>query len=95
MSEMKIVLTTLRCKRCGYKWIPRSTKPPIRCAQCRSPYWRLKARKYVRNVVPKNLAVNSGSRKANAMDFDQDARSVSEKIIGSGIGPIRNQPERE
>jgi predicted Zn-ribbon and HTH transcriptional regulator len=31
----------LKCKRCGYEWIPRSYEKPNRCAnpKCRSPYW--------------------------------------------------------
>ncbi len=29
------------CNRCGYKWVPRSEKKPLNCAnpKCRSPYW--------------------------------------------------------
>lgn len=29
----------LRCKRCGYRWIPRTPKKPERCPNCNSPYW--------------------------------------------------------
>lgn len=32
------MLKTYGCKRCGYKWVPRTEKP-ITCPSCRSPYW--------------------------------------------------------
>jgi predicted Zn-ribbon and HTH transcriptional regulator len=27
------------CKRCGHKWLPRTTEPPVVCPKCHSPYW--------------------------------------------------------
>ena len=40
---MNIKLTILKCQRCGYEWIPRSTQPPKRCPSapngCGSRYW--------------------------------------------------------
>ncbi len=27
------------CKRCGYKWIPRSLNRPARCPKCQSRAW--------------------------------------------------------
>ncbi len=37
MNDFKI--PTLKCKRCGHEWIPRTTKYPKVCASCNSPYW--------------------------------------------------------
>ncbi len=31
-------LVTYKCKRCGYKWIPR-TQYPGACPNCHSPLW--------------------------------------------------------
>ena len=39
-------LTALNCKRCDYKWYPRTVKEPKNCPKCNSPYWnkeRIKA----------------------------------------------------
>ena len=42
-EKMKIKLTTLKCHRCGYEWIPKSTQMPKRCPSrpngCGSRYW--------------------------------------------------------
>lgn len=35
----KIEVPYLKCKRCGYKWIPRRPETPKVCAGCNSPYW--------------------------------------------------------
>jgi predicted Zn-ribbon and HTH transcriptional regulator len=40
-----IKLTTLKCKRCGHKWIPRQTKLPKTCPKCHSPYWNTARKK--------------------------------------------------
>ena len=36
-----IVLPTLKCKRCGWRWFPRVPKLPKVCPnpKCKSPYW--------------------------------------------------------
>lgn len=31
----------LKCKRCGYEWIPRVEKPKT-CSACKSRYWNKK-----------------------------------------------------
>jgi hypothetical protein len=31
-------LVKYACKRCGYKWIPRTPRPGA-CPQCHSPIW--------------------------------------------------------
>jgi hypothetical protein len=37
---MEIMLTGLKCERCGYEWKPRKKKEEIRiCPKCKSPYW--------------------------------------------------------
>ena len=36
----KIPFKVLECKRCGYKWCPR-TEEPVSCPSCRSPYWTI------------------------------------------------------
>ena len=33
------VIRPLKCKRCGYEWIPRSFKKPNNCAGCNSRIW--------------------------------------------------------
>jgi hypothetical protein len=43
-----ITIRQLTCLRCSYAWFPRSTTKPKRCARCRSPHWRTKARPYQR-----------------------------------------------
>jgi len=35
----KIKLIGYCCERCGHKWVPRSSKKPIVCPKCKSPYW--------------------------------------------------------
>ena len=35
---MKIKLQKLKCKRCGYEWVPRKEEVRL-CPRCRSPYW--------------------------------------------------------
>lgn len=42
--DKEIVITRLRCNRCGYSWLPRSLKVPKRCPnhKCGSPYWNRK-----------------------------------------------------
>ena len=40
MSTGIYKLPTLHCKRCGYKWIPRTLNVII-CPSCKSPYWNI------------------------------------------------------
>lgn len=35
----KIKIPTLTCLRCNHTWIPRQSKPPKNCPNCKSPYW--------------------------------------------------------
>ena len=37
MDEKDFII--LKCKRCGYVWHPRNKTIPIRCPDCRTPYW--------------------------------------------------------
>lgn len=37
---MKVKLPRFECQRCGHKWTPRNEEQPLRCAFCKSPYWR-------------------------------------------------------
>jgi hypothetical protein len=32
-------ISSLTCLRCGYSWLPRSERTPVRCPRCKSPYW--------------------------------------------------------
>jgi len=41
-------MRSLRCKRCGHEWTPRSEKPPRNCPGCNSPYWDIPKRKFTR-----------------------------------------------
>ena len=43
------------CSRCGYWWIPRFNRLPIRCARCRSPLWN-EPRKYFLKSKPDEWA---------------------------------------
>lgn len=36
---MKIQLTQLECKRCGYIWIPRTINKPKVCPKCKHYKW--------------------------------------------------------
>jgi len=45
---LEIKLDKLKCKRCGWVWIPRKEEKPLTCPHCRSPYWD-KERKIVAN----------------------------------------------
>jgi len=36
---MKIMITELKCKRCGHRWYPRTTTIPEVCPKCKNPYW--------------------------------------------------------
>jgi len=49
---MKIKLQKLKCKRCGYEWIPRKDEVRL-CPRCRSPYWD-KERKRGKNIGKNN-----------------------------------------
>lgn len=37
---MKVKLPKFECLRCGHKWSPKNEETPLRCAFCKSPYWR-------------------------------------------------------
>lgn len=39
------VVGTVKCKRCGWEWLPRTFDRPIVCANCHSPYWDKEKRK--------------------------------------------------
>jgi len=39
-----IKIPKLKCKRCGYKWIPRKEEVIV-CPRCKSPYWNVERRK--------------------------------------------------
>ena len=41
ISQTKITayLFKLQCERCGYKWETVAEEPPLRCADCKTPYW--------------------------------------------------------
>jgi len=45
-------LPRYECNRCGYKWVPRSEKVPMACAnpKCRSPYWNKIRERKVKQV---------------------------------------------
>ena len=42
MTEKRIRLDgwACKCERCGHEWKSIGDAPPIRCAACKSPYWR-------------------------------------------------------
>ncbi len=44
------VFDSVKCLRCGWRWIPRKPEQPRWCPACNSPYWN---RKRVRRGAPK------------------------------------------
>lgn len=32
-------IAAYRCERCGHVWAPRTSRRPIICPKCKSPYW--------------------------------------------------------
>lgn len=34
-------IARIKCLRCGHEWYPRSTKLPVTCSKCRSPFWNI------------------------------------------------------
>jgi hypothetical protein len=40
-------LPTLKCRRCGHEWHPKTNRRPVRCAKCKSPYWDREREKVV------------------------------------------------
>jgi len=46
-------LVTYTCKRCGYKWIPRTPRPGA-CPNCHSPLWNVPVSKTPRGRPRKN-----------------------------------------
>jgi DNA-directed RNA polymerase subunit RPC12/RpoP len=34
-----LTLPTLRCERCGHRWIPRKSERPESCPHCKSRIW--------------------------------------------------------
>lgn len=51
-EEMEMVLTKYTCKRCGYKWIPRTEKPGA-CPSCHSPIWNVPLSKTTKRGRPR------------------------------------------
>lgn len=58
MGHLQIIIYQWQCNRCINKktgkphvWIARVTHPPVRCPNCKSPYWN-KPRKYNLNKHP-------------------------------------------
>jgi len=41
---MKVKLQKLKCKRCGYSWVPRAEEVRV-CPRCHSPYWDRKKKR--------------------------------------------------
>lgn len=45
MVEAKMMaIPVLTCKRCGWDWVPRTTKSPVECPRCKSRFWKEKAK---------------------------------------------------
>ena len=40
MMEMaQVLVPKYECLRCGHDWIGRIATKPLRCPQCKTPYW--------------------------------------------------------
>ena len=37
--DNKMQLPRLKCKRCGYTWVPRIETKPKTCPNCKNPNW--------------------------------------------------------
>jgi DNA-directed RNA polymerase subunit RPC12/RpoP len=42
-------IPTLNCNRCQHEWYPRMEKLPVRCPECKSPYWNKKRVRVTKN----------------------------------------------
>ena len=38
-KEKPETVQKLTCQRCGYEWMPRSSRLPVQCPRCKSRYW--------------------------------------------------------
>ena len=48
---MKIIITKLKCKRCLWKWYPKTENIPKVCPHCKSPYWNIERKtKKIKNA---------------------------------------------
>jgi DNA-directed RNA polymerase subunit RPC12/RpoP len=72
------VIHSLHCYRCGWEWIPRQAKPPVKCPACKSPYWD---KPKVRKGKPK--LVNDGTES----DASTDDRGDSGDLAQTGADP--------
>ncbi len=45
---MKITMTELKCKRCGYSWFPKTRNIPKVCPKCKSAWWNIPRKKIKR-----------------------------------------------
>jgi len=52
MGKRAISFIELTCERCGYKWIPETSKEPKACAGCNSPYWNKSRRAKTKPKAP-------------------------------------------
>jgi len=93
LSEVKIIRKGFRCNRCGFEWIPRSSKTPISCPKCRSKYWnklRVRHRKQEDVELTKRLRKQGTSIKKIAklnpvrqtIRADEDVKAIIKKIKG-------------
>lgn len=39
-NTQEVELPVFECLRCSHKWSPRKSEVPLRCAGCKSPYWK-------------------------------------------------------
>jgi len=47
----KILIVTFKCLRCNHDWHPRSNQVPLRCGECKSPYWNKPPKKGTKKKV--------------------------------------------
>jgi hypothetical protein len=52
----RTLITFLRCKQCGWEWLPRSTSLPKRCPGCKRAHWEREPSRRWKAHVPKTFS---------------------------------------
>jgi RNA polymerase subunit RPABC4/transcription elongation factor Spt4 len=62
---MKINIKQLICKRCGHKWVPRTSEVTI-CPKCKSPYWN-------KNIGDMQKIVDANEKIVKELQHERDS----------------------
>jgi hypothetical protein len=100
MGKRAITFYELTCERCGYKWIPETSKEPGYCASCNSPYWnkprKNKKKQPVKQQIKQPVKLPTRGRGGS---FQTAARADMPKAVRNYIRhakpPVRKPSQRE